>query len=148
MSLQLVAGSKCSLSTLKSKWLAYNNNGGFQVQVSQNVASPKARYFSVCFTAPKTGWKSCGEDVCKAHVKAVGSNQEDMTIESVNLTHTCGNIGDRATRKRNYCTRDILECSDIMEIYQPTTTGGNTKQFMSMTKAATGSEERTSGTYC
>ena len=72
MSIQLAVGAKYSLPALKAKWMSYNNNGGFQVQVSQNVASPTARYFSVCYTAPKTGWKSCGEDICKAHVKAIG----------------------------------------------------------------------------
>ena len=60
-----------------------------------------------------------------------------MEIESVNLTHTCGN-NDRVARKRNYLTRDIADCSDIMDIYEPTSTGGNTKQFMAMAKNATG----------
>ena len=136
MSLQLVVGSKWKLAELKGKWLSHNNNGGFQVQVSQNVATPKARYFGVCYTAPKTGWKSSGEDVCKAHIKAIGPSRDEMTITSVNLTHICGT--DKASRKRNYCTRDVADVSDVLEMYQPTTGGGNTKQFMTMAKTATG----------
>ena len=72
--MQLSLGVSGRLLHLKS-WLC-----GYQVKVSQNIEKPKARYFSVCFTAPKTGWKLAPLDVCKAHTKAVGKSWDDMTI--------------------------------------------------------------------
>ena len=134
--LQLAVGSTGSLSWLKSRWLKLNHESGYQVQVSQNIAKPKARYFSVCFSSPKTGWKLDG-DHCKAHVRASGENQDIMKITSIDINHTCG--VDQRRRKRNYLTRDIADVSDLVGIYEPTTSKeGNTKQFIQMTKKATG----------
>ena len=136
-SIQLTLGSSGSLSAIKSQWLKHNQSTGFQVQVSQNVEKPKARHFSVCHSAPKTGWKSAVG--CRAHVKAVGTSREEMKITSCDLVHTCVAIGNNVQRKRNYLTRDISEVSEVVDLCQPTTTKeGDTKQFISMTKAATG----------
>ena len=106
------------------------------MKVSQNVRTPKARYVSVCYTAPKTGWK---EDClcCKAHFKAIGDTRDNMTVVSFDPNHTCGTSDTR--RKRNYLTRDIAEVSDVLGLYELTSTKhGNTRQFIRMTKASTG----------
>ena len=66
--MQLAVGATGKLSVLKSSWLKLNHDSGYQVKVSQNIEKPKARYFSVCFTAPKTGWKKAA-DICKAMYK-------------------------------------------------------------------------------
>lgn len=74
---------------------------------------------------------------CRVHVKAIGDNQECVTIESIDSTHTCGT--DAPRRKRDYSVRDLSEASDVLNLCSPTATkAGNTKQHISMTKAATG----------
>ena len=131
---QLAVGVKGKLPELKSRWLKFNHDNGYQVKVSQNVSGPKARYFSMCYSAPTTGWKNC-DSGCRAHIKAVEDTREDMTITSLNVQHTCSSADSR--RKRNYRTSDIQEVSGVLQIYQPTTSGdGNAKQFMAMTKSA------------
>ena len=60
-----------------------------------------------------------------------------MTVESIDLVHTCSNVN--ISRKRNYRTSDICKVSEVLNAYQPTSKKeGNAKQFMRMTKAATG----------
>ena len=104
---QLAVGYTATWSVIKSKWLKVNHDRGYEVQVSQNIAKPKARYFSVCFTAPKMGWTNA--ECCKAHVKAMGDDRSTMSIVSVDTNHTCGMEGIR--RKRNYLTHDIADVS-------------------------------------
>ena len=137
-SIQLAAGSVWKLTDLKAKWLKYNSDSGYEVHVSQNIVKPRARYFSVCYSAPRTGWKKM-ETGCRAHLKALGHEGQEteyVEITSVDLTHTCG--GEHK-RKRNYRTKDISNVSDVLELYQPTSSrSGNAKQFQAMTKAATG----------
>lgn len=135
---QLSLGSSGKLADVESHWLRHNNSSGFQVQVSHDVTKLKARHFSVCFTAPKTGWNDAA-DKCSAHTKAVGPSREEMSIASVNLVHTCGGDLQQKRRKRNCLTHDIAEVSGAMELCQPAfTKSGNTKQLISMTKAAVG----------
>ena len=55
---QLAVGYCASWKDIKLKWLKHNHDSGYQMKVSQNIVKPKARYFSVCFTAPKIGWKT------------------------------------------------------------------------------------------
>lgn len=136
MSFQLALRSIGSLHDIKTKWFKYNHDSGHQVQVSQNIEKPKARYFSICFSAPKTGWKDA-DGCCKAHIKAVGTSRDVMTVISLDCVHTCG--GDSIRRKRNYLTRDLMEVSDALALYQPTTTKeGNTKQYQTMAISSTG----------
>ena len=111
---QLAVGLKGKLSMIKPLWLNYNSNSGYPVQVSQNVEKTKARYFSVCYSAPKTGWND-SNDCCKAHLKAIGDTREEMTVVSLDLCHTCGNNNKR---KRNYLTHDIAEVPDVLALYQ------------------------------
>ena len=80
-------GSHWEVVSLKASWMKLNHDSGYQVKVSHNIEKPKARYFSVCFTAPKTGWKT-SNNTCKAHVRAVGSNREEMTIVSFDSNHS------------------------------------------------------------
>jgi MULE transposase domain len=132
---QLALGTKLSRTELQSKWLKLNHDSGFDVKVVQNIDKPKARYFSVCYSAPKTGWKGA-TDKCRAHVKGIGDHGgELMEIVSINPTHTCSRTDSK--RKRNYRTKDICKVSDVLSVYEPAK-AGNAKQFASMTKAATG----------
>jgi MULE transposase domain len=133
--IQLSVGAKISKTNLKATWLKFNHDSGYDVKVVQNIETPKCRYFSVCYSAPKTGWKSA-TDACRAHVKAVGDNEAEMSITSLNLSHTCGRDDDNK-RKRNYRTRDICSVSNVLQVYQPAKSG-NAKQFAKMTKTATG----------
>ena len=136
MSQQLAVGITGKLSWLKSRWLKLNHDSGYEVHVSQNIEKPKSRYFSVCYSAPRTGWKDTG-DHCKAHIKAVGKNRDEMTITDIDTNHTCG--VNHSRRKRNYLTRDIADVSNLLGIYEPTATKeGNAKQYIQMTKRATG----------
>ena len=99
MSMQLAIGNRFKYADLKSRWLKYDNESGYQVQVSQNVHKNKARYLSVCYTAPKTGWHKTN-DGCRAHLKAIGDSHDCMTIESLDLTHTLAaerKLGGRET---------------------------------------------------
>ena len=76
-------------------------------------------------------------DGCMAYLKAVGNSRSEITIVSLDTNHTCGMEGVR--RKRNYLTRDISDVSNLLGIYEPTSTKeGNAKQFIQMTKKATG----------
>jgi hypothetical protein len=131
----LAIGSKLQLDEVKAHWLKYNNDAGAQFQVSQSTIKPKARYYSVCYTAPKVGWKN-KDDGCRAHVKAIGDSPESMEIISVNLTHTCSRE-DVPKRRRNYLTRDIATVSEVVQIWEPAK-AGNAKQFISTTQKATG----------
>jgi hypothetical protein len=124
---------------LRAKWLKYNHDSGYDIKIVQNIERPKARYFSICYSAPKTGWKKAvseSNDICRAHVKAIGNTQEEMEITSIDLTHTCGR-DDKNKRKRNYLTWDICTVSNVLSVYQPAK-GGNSKQFQQITKSATG----------
>jgi hypothetical protein len=59
-----------------------------------------------------------------------------MEIISINLNHTCSKDGNK--RKQNYLTRDIISVmSNVLDVYYPADSG-NTKQFIQITKAATG----------
>ena len=128
-SAQLWVGTKLGKAQIKAQWLKLNNNSGHQVHVSQNTKKPKARYFSVCITA---------ERQCDAHVKAIGDNEENMEITSIQTTHNCQSDNSKR-RKQNYSTRDIAEISNVLSIYEPTCKReGNAKQFVTMTKTATG----------
>jgi hypothetical protein len=103
---QLSLGSKINKSNLKAAWLKFNHDSGYDVKMVQNIDTPKARYFSVCYSAPKTGWKA-DTSSCRAHIKAIGPNPNEMSITSVNLTHTCDREGTDNKRKQNYRTNDI-----------------------------------------
>jgi MULE transposase domain len=116
--------------------LKYIHDSGHDVQIVQNIERPKSRYFSLCYTAPKTGWKSA-TNTCRAHVKAVGDTSEEMSIVSINLCHTCEREATDNKRKRNYRTQDICTVSNVLQVYQPAK-AGNAKQFAKMTKLATG----------
>jgi hypothetical protein len=133
---QLALGVKLQAGELKAKWLKLNHDRGYDVQVVQNIAKPKARYFSVCYSAPKTGWKNATE-TCRAHIKGIGDSQDVLEIVSINPTHTCSETDTHKKRKRNYRTKDICNVSNLLEVYEPAK-GGNAKQFATMTKAATG----------
>jgi hypothetical protein len=77
----------------------------------------------VCISAPLVKWKS--SSTCRAHVKAIGMSRDDMTVTGVELVHTCGE--NALKRKRNYCTKDIADVSEVVDLYQPTTSkAGNT----------------------
>ena len=130
---QLYIGAKISKTNLKACWLKYNHDSGYDVKIVQNIDQPKSRYFSVCYSAPKTGWKSA-TSTCRAHVKAIGDTAEELSITSIDMSHSC--VQDNK-RKRNYWTRDISSVSDILAVYQPAKSG-NAKQFAQITKTATG----------
>jgi Transposase, Mutator family len=132
---QLFLGSKLSKSSLKACWLKYNHDSGYDIKFVSNTQRPKSRYFSVCYTVPKTGWKG-NTTLCRAHVKAVGTNDDLLNITSIDLMHTYERSVDNM-RKRNYLTRDICEVSDVLKVYQPAK-AGNAKQFAKITKTATG----------
>ena len=51
---QLSIGSKYALPELKARWLKINHDNGFQVQVLYNT---KTNFASICYKAPKKGWK-------------------------------------------------------------------------------------------
>jgi MULE transposase domain len=133
---QLCVGMKVSKTNLKASWLKFNSDSGYHVKVVQNTKRPQARYLGICYSAPSKGWKQA-TDSCRAHVHAVGNTEDEMSILSVNLSHTCGREGDSNKRKRNYLTRDICTVSNVLEVYHPAK-GGNAKQFAKMTKMATG----------
>ena len=114
---QLAVGVNGTLSNLKSRWLKFNHDSGYQVQVSQNIIKPRARYFSVCYNAPRTGWKNA--QCCRAHMKLLGGNQDEMTVTSLDLMHTCPVGTDATRRKRNYLTRDLADVSDVLSLYHP-----------------------------
>jgi MULE transposase domain len=137
--IQLSVGARLSKSALQANWLKYNHDSGYDVKIVQNIERPKHRLFSVCYSAPKTGWKAA-TNTCRAHVKAIGDCGNDMHITSVNLTHTCSREENK--RKRNYRTRDICTVSDVLSVYEPAK-GGNAKQFARMTKSATGVSMKT-----
>jgi hypothetical protein len=132
---QLAIGLRINKGNLKAAWLKYNHDTGYDIQVVQNMETPKSRYFSVCYSAPKTGWKKA-TGTCRAHVIAVGETSDDLSISSLNLTHTCERDGENR-RKRNYRTKDICEVSNVLKVYQPAL-AGNSKQFATMAKRATG----------
>jgi hypothetical protein len=115
---QLIVGLKASYKDIYGGWLKQNNNCGYCVHMSQNTKCPKARFFSVCYTAPVKlkHWKELKG--CKAHIKAVGDSRKSMEVISVNLTHTCTRSSHNK-RKRNYLTRHIQNVSDVVSVYQP-----------------------------
>lgn len=131
---QLAMGHKASHKQLKAQWLKHSHDTGHAVFTSQNVEKPKARFFSVCSTAPTKGWKSA-LDTCRAHIEAVGQNRESMEITSLDLNHTCG--ADGARRKRNCKTIHLKDFSNVLGVCEPGGSG-NSKQFIRMTKVATG----------
>ena len=114
---QLLVGSSGTLSQIKAQCLKYNHDSSRHVKVSQNIASPKARYFSICYTAPTTGWEDA--QCCRAHLKAIGQSRDEMEVVSVDLVHTCSNT---VHHKRNYRMADISTVSNVLEVYQPTAT--------------------------
>jgi hypothetical protein len=128
-------GQKVTHESVKSQWLKFNVEGGFDVHTSQSMLKPKARFFSVCYNAPVKGWKSA-MDTCRAHVKAVGDSPDDMYITSVDLTHTCSPTGDNH-RKRNYFTRDISKLSEAIRVWE-LAKAGSSKQFAKIAKTSTG----------
>jgi hypothetical protein len=135
--LMLAAGMKFQFDDLRSNWLKMNVDSGHQVHCSQSTYGPKkARFFSVCYTAPKVGWKAA-TNTCRAHVNAVGDSPDEMYIKSVNLTHTCGNVPENEQRKRNYLTRHIGKMSDAIKQWQPAKSG-NAQQFSLIAKNTTG----------
>jgi hypothetical protein len=134
-SLQLAVGMKLSHQDISSRWLRYNNNAGYYVHLSQNVATPKARFLSVCYTAPTKLKDRKAFDGCKAHIKAVGTTRDKMQILSLDLNHTSNRESNK--RKRNYLTKEIAKTSEVLQVYEPAP-AGSAKQFQSMTKAATG----------
>jgi hypothetical protein len=83
---QLYVGALISKTNLKASWLKFNHDTGYDVKAVQNTQRPKYRFFSVCYSAPTTGWKS-DTTSCRAHVKAIGDEAEEMSITSVNLVH-------------------------------------------------------------
>jgi MULE transposase domain len=134
---QLFVGWKGSQLTLKSQWIKANNDVGRSVKVSMCTATPKARYLGICYTAPKTGWSKATTG-CRAHVRAIGDTVDNVEITSIDLNHTC-DCNQNVQRKRNYRTSDITKMSEVVELWQPTATKeGNMRQFVRMTKAATG----------
>jgi MULE transposase domain len=133
---QLLLGAKLSSGELRAKWLKLNHDSGHCVKIVQSIEKPKARYFSVCYSAPKTGWKAA-LDTCRCHVKAIGCSSDEMEIVSIDTTHSCSKTDSSNKRKRNYRTTEICRVSDILSVYEPAKSG-NTKQFAAMTKAATG----------
>jgi uncharacterized membrane protein len=125
--LQLTVGNKASHGLITTGWLKYNNQPGYCVHTSQNIQSPIARFFLVCYSAPIKKVKDRKEAVL------LGPNRDKMEIVSVDLVHSC----ERNTkRKRNYLTKEIQNVSDVLKVYQPAKYG-NTRQFKEMTKAAT-----------
>ena len=86
---QLQVGLKASKATIMANWLKYTHDSGHSVKVSQNSERPKSRYFSVCYSAPKSmkAWNE--HDGCKAHIKCVGDTSDQVQIVSLNLVHTC-----------------------------------------------------------
>lgn len=131
---QPAVGVSVTLKQLKVQWLTHHNDCGRGFEVSQCTTKLKARCFSVCVSAPTTGWKDATR--CRAHAKVIGDDVDSVTIHSVNLMHTCSHS---ASRKRNYLTRDIAEVSDALSLHKPTATKeGNTKQCIKMVKASTG----------
>jgi hypothetical protein len=91
LTMRLAVGEIGGLSDLKATWLKYNHDNGNAVQVCWNVKEAKgnkARYFSICVGAPKKQW-SANSDCCKAHLRAVGTDQDNMEIVSMQLVHTC-----------------------------------------------------------
>jgi hypothetical protein len=54
---QLAIGVRINKANLKAAWLKFNHDSGYDIQVVQNMETPKSRYCSVCCSAPKTGWK-------------------------------------------------------------------------------------------
>jgi hypothetical protein len=130
----LAVGMKMSHVDISSAWLKYNNNAGYSVHLSQNTAAPKARYLSVCYSAPTKLKERKDWHGCQAHVHAVGNTRETMEILSLDLNHTCSR---NIKGKRNYLTKEIAQTSQVVQIYQPAP-AGSTKQFQKMTKIATG----------
>jgi hypothetical protein len=141
--LQLSVGVKASHSTIVSQWLKFNNNSGHYVHTSQNIKSPQARFFSVCFTAPTKLKERKDFQGCKAHIKAVGPNQESMEIISLDLTHTCEKA---MSRKRNYKRKTIELLSDVPKFYIPAA-AGSTKQYAKMIKTSTGVTMKTAQAF-
>ena len=126
---QLAVGVRLSRTELKAKWFKFNHDSGYDTQIVQNISKPKARYLSICYSAPKKGWKKAYES-CRAHIWAVGDTSDEMEITSIDLTHSCGR-NDKNKRKRNYRTKEICNVSDILSVYEPAK-GGNAKQFAKM----------------
>lgn len=131
---QLCVGAKGTYSNISARWLKYNTDTGRSIHTAQNTQKPKARYFSVCYTSP-TSVKVRKEFVgCNAHLKAVGSDRDNMEVLSVDYNHTCSR---EVKRKRNYATKEIVELSDVLKLYEPAT-AGNVRQYQKMAKTSTG----------
>ena len=107
---QLVVGTKGSLGALKSKWIATNHSTGHEVKLAHRVKNKTFSFLHMCYSAPIKGWsKSTG---CRAHMKLNGPSTEDVTVTSVDLTHTCGTVVTTTRRKRNYNAKDIASMTD------------------------------------
>jgi hypothetical protein len=128
----LSIGQMVCHESVKSQWLRFNIDHGHDVHTAQSMLKPKARFFSVCYTAPTVGWKNANG--CRAHVKAVGDSPDEMYITSMDFTHTCN---QEKQRKRNYFTRDISNMSDAIKVWE-LASSGNAKQFSKIAKTATG----------
>jgi Transposase, Mutator family len=138
--LLLATGQKVRMDVLKSHWLKFNIDSGNHVHTSQSMVKPKARYFSVCYSAPVKGWKNA-TNTCRAHIKACGNSPEHMVITSIDLNHTCDpNTEER--RRQNYRTRDISNLSEAVALWEPAKSG-NAKQFSRITKTSTGVDMKT-----
>jgi hypothetical protein len=68
--MQIAVGNKIRYDDLKAYWLQYNVDMGYQVKVlqNQNGIKTKAKYHSICYTAPIKGWAKSTE-TCWAHIQ-------------------------------------------------------------------------------
>ena len=135
---QLSVGMKANKAYFRGAWIKWNAETGHEMRVAKNHTHPKSRLHLICYTNSKVGWLNSGG--CRAHIWAVGDNDDCLEIISLDMRHTCGQDGSaRATRKRNYKMDHIRDVSNVLTMYQPTQSrDGNARQFATMTKLATG----------
>ena len=96
--LKLKVGHKTSAVEAKAFWLKHNQVVGRDVKVLQNTSRNGCRFLSVCYTAPSKGWKKETAG-CRAHIHVIGKTEDDCTVKSLDLQHTCNQLDVK--RKRN-----------------------------------------------
>lgn len=133
-----------SVSSLLAMWLPVNLKASRAVRVTRNSTS---YYQSVCFSAPKTGWKG-QPGVCQAHVTAKkkkkkagdGGKGEVVEIISVEAVHTCK--AEDATRKRQYQLAHLEAASQPLASFVPNShkRGVETREMTEATRRELGIE--------
>ena len=134
--LKLKIGHKGHVDEAKAYWLKHNQVVGHNVKTLQSTNCNGCCFLSVCYSAPEKGWKKATTG-CRAHIHLIGKTEDEVTIKSLDLQHTCNQLDVK--RKQNYQVKDIALLSEAVEMYQPTAKNrdGNARQLKDITKMST-----------